>query len=75
MTDKYDANFPIREHIPKDKDIKSSSIRKGLKKSLMKKQKLYINFLKTDTLDDEFKYKSYKSLFEKLRKIAKINYY
>ena len=41
----------------------------------MKKQKLYINFLKTDTLDDEFKYKSYKSLFEKLRKIAKINYY
>ena len=56
----------------------------------MKKQKLYLMykdtyterylltytwFLKTDTFEDELKYKTYKSLFEKLRKNAKINYY
>ena len=73
LTDKYDANFTIRKHIPKDKDIKSSSISKGLKKSSMKKQKLYIKLFTTDTLEDELK--TYKSLFEKLRKNAKISYY
>ena len=75
LTDIYDANFPIREYILKDKDIKSPWITKGLKKSSKKKQKLYIKFLKTRTLEDEFKYKTYKSLFEKLRKKAKIIYY
>ena len=39
------------------------------------KQRLYIKFLKTKTLEDESKYKNYKSLFEKLRKKAKIAYY
>ena len=73
LTDKYDANFTIRKHIPKDKDIKSSSISKGLKKSSMKKQKLCIKLFTTDTLKDELK--TYKSLFEKLRKNAKISYY
>ena len=33
LTDIYDANFPIREYILKDKDIKSPWISKGLKKS------------------------------------------
>ena len=41
----------------------------------MKKQKLYIKFLKTGTLEDEFKYKTYKTLFEKLRKNAKLSYH
>ena len=71
----YDANFLIREYILKDKDIKPPWISKGLKKPWKKKQKLYIKFLKTKTLEDEFKYKTYKSLFEKLRKKAKITYY
>ena len=31
LTDIYDANFPIREYILKDKDIKSPWISKGLK--------------------------------------------
>ena len=56
-------------------NIKSPWISKGLKKSSKKKQKLYIKFLKTKTLEDEFKYKTYKSLFEKLKKKAKIIYY
>ena len=75
LTDIYDANFSIREHILKEKDIKSPWITKGLKKSSKKKQKLYINFLKTKTLENEFKNKTYKSLFEKLRKKVKITYY
>ena len=75
LTDIYDANFPIREYILKDKDIKSPWISKGLKKSSKTKQRLYIKFLKTKTLEDESKYKSYKSLFEKLRKKAKTAYY
>ena len=68
LTDIYDANFPIQEHILKDKGIKSPWITKGLKKPSKKKQKLYIKFLKDKALEDEFKYKTYKSLFEKLRK-------
>ena len=75
LTDIYDANYPTREYILKDKDIKPPWISKGLKKSSKKKQKLYITFLITKTLEDEFKYKTYKSLFEKLRKKAKITYY
>ena len=75
LTDIYDANFPIREHILKDKDMKSPWITRDLKKSLKRKRKLYINFLKTKTLEDEFKYEIYKSLFKRLRKKAKITYY
>ena len=61
----YDAYFPIREYILKDKDIKSPWISKGLKKSLKTKQRLYIKFLKTKTLEDESKYKNYKNVFSK----------
>ena len=56
----------------------------------MNKQKLYLMykdnyterylltftwFLKTGTLEAELKYKTHKSLFEKLKKTAKISYY
>ena len=68
LTDIFDASFPIREYILKDKDIKSSWITKDLKKSSKKKQKVYIKYHKTKSLEDEFKYKTYKILFEKLRK-------
>ena len=40
LTDKCDANFTIRKHIPKDKDIKSSSISKGLKEILDEETKV-----------------------------------
>ena len=75
LADIYDANFPIREYILKDKDIKSSWISKALKKSPKEKQRLYIRFLKTKTLENEFKYKTYKILFKKLRKKVKITHY
>ena len=64
LTDIYDDNFPIREYILKEKDIKSPWIRKGLKKLSKKKQKRYIKILKTKTLEDKFLYKTYKSLFK-----------
>ena len=44
LTDIYDANFPIREYILKDKDIKSPWISKGLKISSKTKQRLDIKF-------------------------------
>ena len=75
LTDIYDANFPIREYILRDKDTKSPWISKCVKKSSKTKQRLYIKFIKTETLEDESKYKNYKSLFKKLRKKAKIAYY
>ena len=75
LTDIYDANFPIREYILIDKDIKSPWISKGLKKSSKTKQRLYIKFFKTKILEDESKYKNYKSVFEKLREKAKIVYF
>ena len=66
LTHIYDANLSEQEYILKDKDIKSSWISKVLKKSSKKKQRLYIKFLKTNTLKDEFEYKTNKSLSEKL---------
>ena len=71
LTDICDANFPIREYILKDIDIKSPWVSKSLKKPSEKKQELYIKFLKTKTLEGELKYKTCKSLFEKLRKKLK----
>ena len=78
LTDIYDANFPIREYILKDKDIKSPWISKGLQKFSKTKQMLCIKFLKTKTLEDESKYKNYKSRkknSKNLEKKAKIAYY
>ena len=50
LIDIYDTNFPTREHILNDKDIKSPWISKGLKISSKTKQRLYTNFLKSKTL-------------------------
>ena len=45
LTDIYDTNFPTREYILKDKDVKSPWISKCLKKSAKKKQRLHIKSL------------------------------
>ena len=71
----YDMYFPIKESITKLKDLKSPWISKGLKKSSKIKQKLYIKYLKNKTLNSELEYKTYKNLFEKLKRKAKTNYY
>ena len=45
------------------------------KKILKDKTKVIHQIFKTKTLEDESKYKNYKSLFEKLRKKAKVTYF
>ena len=49
LTDIYDANFPIREYILKDKDIKSPWISKGLKKSSKPNKGYTSNFFRLKT--------------------------
>ena len=71
LNDMYDAHFAIRKYILNNKVIKSSWIRKGLKKSSRKKLWLYIIFFGTKFSNDEFKYKTYISLFEKISKKLK----
>ena len=50
-------------------------ISKVLKKSPKGEQRSQIKFVKTKTLEDKSKYKTYKILLKKLRKKAKIIYY
>ena len=71
----YGSTYFFFKYILKDKTIKSSWISKGLKKFSKKKQRIYINFFVIKTLEGEFKYKTYKKLFEKLRKKTKVIYY
>ena len=46
LTDIYDANFPIREYILKDKDIKSHWIRRGLKNPQTQNKGYTSNFVR-----------------------------
>ena len=71
----YDKNFPLLETEVKLKDLQTPWMPKAMRKSSKQKQKLYIKFLKRKNPEDEFIYKNYKNLFEKLRKKAKQNYY
>ena len=71
----FDRICPITEVKFKSKELKNPWITNGLKKSSKRKQKLYNNFLKTRSNADELIYKNYKSMFQKLLKKAKSNYY
>ena len=71
----YDIYFPKVFVRLKTKHIKSPWITKGIAKSSKRKQKLYEKFLKHGTRQTELAYKSYKSLFESLKKKAKKKYY
>ena len=59
----------------KTKNLLSPWLTKGLRKSSIRKQKLYEKFLKKRNLGNEMAYKSYKNLFEKLKKNSKRSYY
>ena len=48
---------------------------KGISKSFKRKQKLYEKFLKHQTRETELAYKSYKNLFESIKKKSKKKYY
>ena len=59
----------------KTKDLETPWMSLGLKKSSRRKQKLYVKFLKSKTTESEDEYKSYKNIFEKLKKKSKQLYY
>ena len=71
----YDVAFPETKIEIKAKNLLSSWLTKGLRKSSKRKQKLYEKFLKKRNLANEMAYKSYKNLFEKLKKSSKRSYY
>ena len=71
----YDIYFPKVFVRLKTKHIQSPWITKGIAKSSKRKQKLYEKFLKHRTRETELAYKSYKNLFESLKKKAKKKYY
>ena len=71
----YDIYFPKVLVRSKTKHIQSPWIRKGNAKSSKREQKLYEKFLKHQTRETELAYKSYKNLFESLKKKAEKKYY
>ena len=71
----YDVAFPEIEIEIKTKNLQNPWFTKGLAKSSKRKQDLYEKFLKKRNLETETAYKTYKSLFEKLKKNAKRLYY
>ena len=73
--DIYETNFPYKLVTVKPKDVKNPWMSKALKKSSIQKQKLYVKYLKQKTTESEETYKDYKSLFNKLIKRAKDNFY
>ena len=75
FSDLYDISFPNKEIEIKTKHLGTPWITKGLQKSSKRKQRLYEKFLKRGTIENENHYKTYKNLFEKIKKNAKKNYY
>ena len=71
----YDIYFPKVSVRIKTKHIQSPWITKGIAKYSKRKQKLYEKFLKHRTRETELAYKSYKNIFESLKKKAKKKYY
>ena len=71
----YEEAYPKQEIKIKQKNLISPWITKGLIKSSKQKQRLYIKFLKSRTKENETNYKTYKNLFEILKKKSKKNYY
>ena len=73
--DIYDNSFPKSEVKVKFKSDQSHWITKGIAKSSKKKQRLYEKFLKNRTPQKEEIYKTYKRLFETIKKRSKKKFY
>ena len=67
--------FPKSEVKVKFKSDQSPWITKGIAKSSKKKQRLYEKFLKNRTPQNEETYKTYKNLFETIKRRLKKNFY
>ena len=75
FTDIYDNSFPKSKVKVKFKSDQSLWITKGIAKSSKKKQRHYEKFLKNRTPKNEETYKTYKNLFETIKKRSKKNFY
>ena len=73
--DIYDKSFPKLEVKVKFKSDQSPLITKGIAKSSKKKQRIYEKFLKNRTPKNEETYKTYKNLFETIKRRSKKNFY
>ena len=71
----YDKYFPKQKIKVKTKDLQSPWVTKGIQKSSKKKQRLYQKFLKNRNVKNETEYKSYKKLFETIKKRSKKNHF
>ena len=73
--DIYDKSFQKLEVKVKFKSDQSPLITKGIAKSSKKKQRIYEKFLKNRTPKNEETYKTYKNLFETIKKRSKKKFY
>ena len=71
----YNKSFPKKKVSIKTKTLNNKWMTKGLLKSSKRKQKLYERFLKHKTYRNEKIYKTYKNIFEKIKKLSKKLYY
>ena len=69
----YNTAFSKKEIEIKTQYLQSPQITRVLKKSSKRKQRLYENFLKNRTTDNETIHKKYKYLYEKIK--SKTSYY
>ena len=71
FSDLYDTYFPKNQVKLKSKDLQSPWITNGIRKSSKRKQRLYEKFLKNRNEKIEVQYKTYKKLFESIKKRSK----
>ena len=71
----YDCTFQKEIFEIKAKTRRSPWMTKGLIRSSKIKQRLYNKLLKNRSVNNEDRYKTYKNLFEKLKRAAKKHYY
>ena len=71
FSDLYDSYFPKKQVKLKSKDLQSPWITNGIEKSSKRKQRLYEKFLKNQNEKNKVEYKTYKKLFESVKKRSK----
>ena len=71
----YDKTFPKKEVTIKPKTLHFPWMTEGLIRSSKRKQKLYDKYLGKRTYENEKAYKTYKRIFERIKKKAKKDYF
>ena len=71
FSDLSNTYFPKKQIKLKSKDLQRPWITNGIRKSSKRKQRLYEKFLKNRNDKNELEYKTYKKLFESIKKRSK----